>query len=125
MSQSAEKGNVAFPEICGGYLPGGAPIGTRSGSVRGCNATSSDGTGTWLIQPYDRSLNDYAEMLLLFNAAPAANTIYGATTVIGPFVSTSGLTAPDFYIGSVFDDTPVAPVDVALAFEVKRIPRDT
>jgi hypothetical protein len=64
-------------------------------------------------------------MLLLFNAAPAASTIYGATAVIGPFVSTSGLTAPDFYIGSVFDDTPVAAVDIALAFEVKRIPRDT
>jgi hypothetical protein len=124
MSNSSEKANIDFGPVCGGYLPGGAAIGVRSQSVRGCNATSSDGTGTWKIEPFDRTLS-YDDMVLLFNAAPAANTIYGATAVIGPFVSTSGLTAPDFYIGSVFDDTPVAPVDIALAFEVKRIPRNT
>lgn len=124
MSQSAEKANIAFPEICGGYLPGGASIGDRSESVRGCSATCT-GVGVWLIEPFDRSLNRYEDMLVQYNIAPAASTVYGATAVIGPFNSTSGLNAPDFYIGSVFDDTPVDFVDIALAFEVKRIPRNS
>lgn len=123
MSADDQKGNVYFAPVCGGYLRVGD---AQPETVRGCRANVA-GVGLWLIEPFDRSITTYDQMVVLYSVAPSPGDIVGATELVSPFMSTSGLSAPDFYVGSVVDDGEGVPEAFAatLSFEVKRIPRIT
>lgn len=124
MNVSDSKATVAFAETCGGQLSSGQAITVRSQFVRGCNATSQ-GDGLWLIEPHDRSIVNYSDMIVLFNPSPETAQVWGIANMLGPFISTSGLTAPDFYIGAVTDDGEGPGfTDVSINFVVKQIPRN-